>query len=143
MMNSIEADLQSIKRKKNPARWILFPIGSLLSFFGFKLVLSLLTRPSGLFAYELPLDFAILTGGIVFLYLAISKYTPNARALTIAFGFVAFWMSVIAVQNEPPRDSKEIAICIAGISLPSYVYLIALRSKPHQERIFKPRPVEH
>lgn len=118
----------------NPARFLLYPIGSILALLGALMIHSEVLQPSRLFRFELVFSITMLSAGMVFLYLASSRYTQLSRILTFSLGFVAFWMAVVSVQNEPPLSGRDVVLCIASISLPTYVWVIAIKCRPAQEQ---------
>ncbi len=122
---------------KNPARYLLFPIGVIavglgILFLNAQLFDVSFSRASwaNIFA-----GIIMLCAGVLNLWLACTRYTTWRRLLTILIGFLPFCAVVYSLGEEPPQGLPDIVVVATTMSLLTYVWMIAWRCKPADRQV--------
>lgn len=116
--------------KRNPSRFLLFPIGLLVVWVSLMILGDELFRGSRMSWPEVSSSVALLVAGVVAVWLACTRYTPIRRILTVLLGFSSICILVYSLRQEPPEGVRDTILVIITMSLTTYVWIIALRCQP-------------
>ncbi len=129
-MEALTSEVFRPTYSKNPARFFLFPGGAIAIGFSILVIYSQFAVVARISWDNLTASLLLLIAGSFVIWLACGRYTTWTRILTILVGFLSFCGLVYSIRVEPPNGLRDTVLLIVMMSIPTYVWMIALRCKP-------------